>query len=55
MEFNLAKHFLHSHDFFEGIRAALIDKDQNPLWKPSQLSDVTQETIERYFTPRAWF
>jgi len=50
MEFNLMSHFLHSHDFFEGIRAAVIDKDQSPHWQPSSLEAVSQEIVQAYFT-----
>jgi len=34
-----------------GVRALLIDKDNNPKWKPSRLEDVTQEVVESYFAP----
>ncbi|MES2473644.1 MAG: enoyl-CoA hydratase/isomerase family protein [Pseudomonadota bacterium] len=40
MEFRLALRVLHSHDFREGVRAALIDKDRNPKWQPSALAGV---------------
>jgi len=40
MEFSLANRVLPSHDFREGVRAALIDKDRNPKWKPSSLAGV---------------
>ncbi|KAL9187910.1 hypothetical protein ACHAXT_006288 [Thalassiosira profunda] len=36
-------------DFYEGIRAALVDKDGNPQWSPSSLSEVTEEIVESYF------
>ena len=36
-------------DFREGVRALLVDKDQNPLWSPSKLEDVHPETIQAYF------
>jgi enoyl-CoA hydratase len=40
-----------SHDFVEGIRAQLVDKDRNPTWSPASLADVTPADIENYFTP----
>jgi len=40
MEFRLALRVLGSHDFREGVRAALIDKDRNPHWQPSALAGV---------------
>jgi len=50
-EFRLASHFLSNHDFFEGIRALIVDKDQKPHWQPAILSNVTQEKVESYFSP----
>jgi enoyl-CoA hydratase len=40
---------LESHDFYEGVRAAVIDKDRNPHWRPSLLSDVTVDQVAAYF------
>jgi hypothetical protein len=39
------------HDFIEGIRAAIVDKDRKPLWRPDQLADVTPELVDRHFRP----
>lgn len=36
-------------DFREGIRAVLVDKDQNPKFQPARLEDVTSEHVERFF------
>ncbi|XP_025415522.1 3-hydroxyisobutyryl-CoA hydrolase, mitochondrial [Sipha flava] len=41
----------YSSDFFEGVRALLIDKDKNPKWSPSSLEDVKDEIIDQYFEP----
>jgi enoyl-CoA hydratase len=40
MEFRLALRVLRSHDFREGVRAALVDKDRRPKWEPSSLAGV---------------
>ena len=37
------------HDFIEGIRAAIVDKDRNPAWRPDNLEAVTPEIIDRHF------
>jgi enoyl-CoA hydratase len=52
-EFRLAHHFLLGHDFREGIRAVIIDKDQHPHWKPKALSAITSQAVENYFAPIA--
>lgn len=49
-EFRLVSNFLHHHDFFEGIRAVIIDKDQQPKWQPPQLAEVTETLVETYFS-----
>lgn len=50
-EFRLVSHFLQGHDFSEGIRAVIIDKDQQPKWKPALLADVTDTEVKQYFAP----
>jgi enoyl-CoA hydratase len=48
-DFVLAQHFLRRSDFYEGIRALLVDKDKAPLWDPGRIEDVTQDEVESYF------
>lgn len=50
-EYRMACAFLDGHDFFEGIRAAVIDKDRNPRWEPARLEDVTEDAVSAYFAP----
>ena len=40
-----------SHDFVEGCRALVIDKDRNPKWSPATLAAVTTADVEAYFAP----
>ncbi|MDR3477331.1 MAG: enoyl-CoA hydratase/isomerase family protein [Gammaproteobacteria bacterium] len=51
LEYRLTNRFLKSHDFFEGVRAAIIDKDNKPQWQPAALGDVKAEDIDLYFAP----
>lgn len=45
----LAKNFMRHEDFFEGVRSVVVDKDQNPNYKYKQLSDVSEEDVNRFF------
>ena len=40
------------HDFAEGVRALLVDKDRNPRWQPATLSEVGPDLIEAHLRPR---
>jgi enoyl-CoA hydratase len=51
MEFRIMARMMDGHDFYEGVRAALIDKDQSPRWHPSHLDMVSEDEIARYFAP----
>ncbi|XP_058813534.1 3-hydroxyisobutyryl-CoA hydrolase, mitochondrial [Topomyia yanbarensis] len=51
MEFRMAVHSVIGSDFEEGVRAMLIDRDQNPKWNPAKLSEVTQSHVDRFFGP----
>jgi enoyl-CoA hydratase len=42
---------LRTPDFYEGIRAAVIDKDRNPKWQPTTIEAVEAATIERFLQP----
>ena len=50
-EFRLAQHFVAGHDFFEGVRAHMIDKDGAPEWRPAKVADVTPAMVAAYFAP----
>jgi enoyl-CoA hydratase len=49
MEFRLSQAFLARHDFHEGIRAIVIDKDNAPKWRPDTLAEVTPDLVEAHF------
>ena len=50
MEYRMAQAFMRDgSDFYEGVRAQLVDKDKNPQWNPKTLAEVSNETVETYF------
>jgi enoyl-CoA hydratase len=49
LEFRVVTRLLDGHDFFEGVRAVLIDKDQAPKWQPSRLEDIDPVAIAALF------
>jgi enoyl-CoA hydratase len=50
VEFRLAQHCMRGHDFFEGVRAQLIDKDGAPKWQPDTLAGVTDAMVDTCFS-----
>lgn len=50
MEYRLSQACMRGHDFYEGVRAVLVDKDQSPKWSPSTLEDVSEQSVEQCFS-----
>ncbi|WP_322517661.1 enoyl-CoA hydratase/isomerase family protein [Rhodopseudomonas palustris] len=51
-EYRAALQVFVSDDFVEGIRAAVIDKDRAPKWRPATIEEVTPDIVARYFEGR---
>jgi hypothetical protein len=51
MEFRILNRMLAGHDFYEGIRAVLVDKDRQPKWRPAGLDAIDPAMIDAYFAP----
>jgi len=51
LEYRMTQHVMAAHDFYEGIRAVLVDKDQQPRWRPASLAEVDAVTTESYLAP----
>lgn len=49
MDYTLTYHFLQGHDFYEGVRARLVDKDKSPKWQPSSFQSISTDDIKKYF------
>jgi enoyl-CoA hydratase/carnithine racemase len=50
-EFRIVSRIVEGHDFYEGVRAVIVDKDNKPRWQPTELADVSDADVERYFAP----
>jgi enoyl-CoA hydratase/carnithine racemase len=51
MEYTLVQHALRNDDFYEGVRALLVDGDKKPQWRPRDLASVKDEDIDKWFVP----
>lgn len=51
IDFRIAQRFMERNDYFEGVRAVLIDRDQRPVWQPTRLEDVDPAEVDRCFSP----
>jgi enoyl-CoA hydratase len=51
MEFRISSRILAGHDFFEGVRAAIVDKDGAAKWRPATLGEVADDIVDAYFAP----
>ena len=52
-EMRIVSRLVHDHDFYEGVRAVIVDKDNAPRWQPASLAAVSDEEVERHFAPLA--
>ncbi|MBO9707559.1 MAG: enoyl-CoA hydratase/isomerase family protein [Caulobacter sp.] len=51
MEYRIGARVVQRHDFIEGVRAVIIDKDNAPRWDPAKLEDVTDAMLDEIFAP----
>lgn len=49
MEYRLSQGCMAGRDFYEGVRAVLIDKDKSPRWSPESLEEVTDALVSQHF------
>jgi len=52
-EFRVVSRIRTGDDFYEGIRAVLIDKDKAPKWSPAALAEVDDASLDAYFVEPA--
>jgi len=51
MEWRIAHRVIKGHDFYEGVRAVIVDKDNAPNWRPARFEEVSDAAIDAYFAP----
>jgi enoyl-CoA hydratase len=51
MEYRIGARVVGGHDFLEGVRAVIVDKDNRPQWNPATLRDVTAAQLDQIFAP----
>lgn len=50
-DYVIAQHYMRGSEFFEGVRAVLVDKDKTPKWSPDRLENVTEAAVFSHFEP----
>ncbi|HEX2135100.1 MAG TPA: enoyl-CoA hydratase/isomerase family protein [Microvirga sp.] len=50
-EFRIVSRLCEGHDFYEGVRAVIIDKDGAPRWRPATLDEVSPAAVAAHFAP----
>jgi enoyl-CoA hydratase len=50
-EFRIVSRVVRGKDFYEGVRAVIVDKDNAPRWFPATLAEVATAEVERHFAP----
>jgi enoyl-CoA hydratase len=51
LEYRLGGRVVRTHDFQEGVRAVVVNKDNMPNWSPADLSGVSEADLDRLFAP----
>ena len=51
MEYRLGGRVVRTHDFQEGVRAVIVDKDNAPKWSPETLEGVSEADLDALFAP----
>ncbi|MGA9796109.1 MAG: enoyl-CoA hydratase/isomerase family protein [Rhizomicrobium sp.] len=51
MEYRMVNRIVAGHDFYEGVRAVIIDKDNAPKWQPADPTGVSDADVAAYFAP----
>jgi enoyl-CoA hydratase len=50
-EYAVGAHIVQRHDFLEGVRAVIVEKDNAPNWDPATPEGVTDHVLDQIFAP----
>jgi enoyl-CoA hydratase len=50
-DFRIAQRLMRQNDYFEGVRARIIDKDNRPQWTHKSVQEVSAEEVDEHFAP----
>jgi enoyl-CoA hydratase len=50
-EFRIVSRLCRGHDFYEGVRALIVDKDNKPDWRPAVVAAVSEADLDAFFAP----
>jgi enoyl-CoA hydratase len=53
MEYRIGARVVQRHDFLEGVRAVIVEKDNAPKWNPATVSAVSEAMLDEIFAPLA--
>jgi enoyl-CoA hydratase len=51
VDYRIVSRICRGHDFYEGVRAVIVDKDNRPQWRLADAADVKTEDVDPYFAP----
>lgn len=51
VEYRVGAHVVQRHDFLEGVRAVIVDKDNDPQWNPATPEEVSDHLVDQIFAP----
>jgi enoyl-CoA hydratase len=51
LEFRIVSRICRAHDFYEGVRALIVDKDNRPVWTPARIEDLPADVTDAYVAP----
>ena len=51
MEYRIGARVVQRHDFLEGVRAVIVEKDNAPRWNPPTLEGVSEAMLDSIFAP----